>query len=302
MLRKQFFAKRLVCLPWLVSLQKASVDVGIPMFSFGGPTGKVVKLLDFLRKSHEPRRFGSERLWTNRAERLPWVPRPASWGGKCWNSSLFVGLWCHQKKVFGWPKPCILQESFIWVRVFSGSLCHSRSVTWDLIHSQIEGSQGLFLRRRALDPMIQVLEGYLSNLCRLFNLKRWTYIRVECMILGNIYIHIRIIYIILDLPFYQDKNEVGFYLFQIYSKCLSSGKPNEKLKLEKSWKIDSFETSSHPTPPRPHAPNVFLRIARAGRLMGILGPSGAGRWEGNPQGKVHWKNGDQPWPTNVSRL
>lgn len=82
--------------------------------------------------------------------------------------------------------------------------------------------------------MIQVLEGYLSNLCRLFNLKRWTYIRVECMILGNIYIHIRIIYIILDLPFYQDKNEVGFYLFQIYSKCLSSGKPNEKLKLEKS--------------------------------------------------------------------
>ena len=189
------------------------------MFSFGGQ-GQSPKAVGFSSKKPRPRRFGSERRWTNRAERLPWVPRPkkkglspASRGGKCWNASLFAGVWCHQKKVFGWPKPCILQESFIWnlekPKLF-GVLFRSRSVTLDLIHYQIEGSQGLFLRRRALDPMIfsdlfapkrwflrniQVLEGYLSNLCRLLNLKRWTYIRVECMILGSIYIHIRIIYI-----------------------------------------------------------------------------------------------------------
>ena len=91
------------------------------MFSFGGSRVQSCKAVGFSWKKPRPRRFGSKRRWTNRAERLPWVPRskksaifPASGGGKCWSSSLFAGVWCHQQKVFGWPKPCILQESFIW--------------------------------------------------------------------------------------------------------------------------------------------------------------------------------------------
>ena len=45
------------------------------MFSFGGQ-GQSPKAVGFSSKKPRPRRFGSERRWTNRAERLPWVPRP----------------------------------------------------------------------------------------------------------------------------------------------------------------------------------------------------------------------------------
>ena len=91
--------------------------------------------------------------------------------------------------------------------------------------------------------------GSLSNLCRLFNLKRWTYICVECMIF--IYLHKN--YIILDLPFYRDKNEVGFHFFDQMSNFYHPGSRMKNLSSknhEKSTpsKPPAIQPPQHPTP------------------------------------------------------
>lgn len=99
-----------------------------------------------------------------------------------------------------------------------------------------------------------------------------------------------------------DKNEVGFLFLLRSIQNFYHPKPNENLSSLLHEKI-YFKTSSHPTPPTSHAPPtssgpgvprhrvVFLRIARAGRLMGILGPSGAGLGGKSPRVFPHTHEG-----------
>lgn len=151
-----------------------------------GGQGQSCKAVGFSSKKPQPRRFGSKRLWTNRAERLPWVTRPKKGPFPCvagWK--MLRGFGAIKRKCLDDQGPAFCRKvsylelgktTTVWcslplmtyqnngyrgnilrslrVRVFSGSLCRSRSVTSDLLNYQIEGSQGLFLRRRALVPMI----------------------------------------------------------------------------------------------------------------------------------------------------